>query len=229
MYYFFYYFLLYFIYCVLGYVLECGYCTIKNRKIILNRGFLIGPYIPIYGFGSMLVIILLKKYSNDLIVFFVMASIIVTVLEYFTSYIMEKIFKARWWDYSERKLNINGRVCLENTFLFGIGSVVIMYVINPYFESVLFSLSNNVLCVFAICFLVIFVFDVIVSAKLVYKISKTSVFINKDVTEQINDKIQNLLKNNFNLKIRLLNAFPTLKKQEIYKRISEVINRGNLK
>ena len=227
MYQFCYYFLLYFMYCVLGYVIECGYCSLKNRKIIFNRGFLIGPYLPIYGNGAMIIIIFLKKYLSDLLVFFVMSCVTTTFLEYITSYLMEKIFKARWWDYSERKLNINGRVCLENTLLFGIGSVFIMYLINPYFESILLSLSKNILITFSLIFLFTYIVDTTFSLLLVYKISKTSVFIKKDVSDQINNKIHNLLKKNFNLKIRLINAFPSIKKQDLYKKISEIINKSN--
>ena len=73
-----------------------------------------------------------KKYQNDLIITFFMSIIICGILEYFTSFFMEKIFNARWWDYSKRKFNINGRVCLENLVLFGIASCFIIYVTNQF-------------------------------------------------------------------------------------------------
>lgn len=107
------YFMLFFIYAILGWIIETTLVSIEKRKFV-NRGFLIGPYCPIYGFGGLAITILLKNYTKDPIVLFLMAVIICGTLEYFTSYIMEKIFKARWWDYSAKKYNINGRICLEN-------------------------------------------------------------------------------------------------------------------
>ena len=145
-----YYFLLYFMYCLFGYILECIFCTIVDKKVVLNRGFLIGPYLPIYGCGAITIIFLLKRYLDDPIALFVMAALVATILEYIASYFMEKIFKARWWDYSEQKFNINGRVCLLNTVLFGIGGLVIMYWINPVFTNFLHSFNKKILIVLGI-------------------------------------------------------------------------------
>jgi len=104
--------MLFFIYAILGWIIETTLVSIEKKKFV-NRGFLIGPYCPIYGFGGLAITILLKNYTKDPIVLFLMAVIICACLEYFTSYIMEKLFKARWWDYSKKKYNINGRICLE--------------------------------------------------------------------------------------------------------------------
>ena len=105
------YILIFFIYATAGWIMESTMISIQNKKFV-NRGFLIGPVCPIYGYGVVLVSVLLKKYQNDLIITFFMSIIICGILEYFTSFFMEKIFNARWWDYSKRKFNINGRVCL---------------------------------------------------------------------------------------------------------------------
>lgn len=117
------YVLVFFIYAFAGWIMETTSISIRNKKFV-NRGFLIGPVCPIYGYGVVLVSLLLQKYQNDIIVTFFMSIIICGFLEYFTSYFMEIIFKARWWDYSQRKFNINGRVCLENLVLFGLASCV---------------------------------------------------------------------------------------------------------
>ena len=119
------YFLLFVIYSLLGWALEVIGKLIECRKFI-HRGFLIVPYCPIYGCGALLITFLLKKYANDWIILFTMAIVICGSLEYITSYIMEKIFKARWWDYRHRKLNINGRVCLFTISPFGILGLLIM-------------------------------------------------------------------------------------------------------
>ena len=98
------YFLLFIIYAFLGWVMEVTAKLIQYKRFI-NRGFLVGPYCPIYGFGAVLITILLERYLYDPVILFVMAIVTCATLEYLTSWIMEKLFKARWWDYSNRKFN----------------------------------------------------------------------------------------------------------------------------
>ena len=91
------YFLEFYLYCVIGYISEVIFVRIVDKKWI-NRGFLIGPYLPIYGVGTMLIIFLLNGYYNDPFVIFVFSFIICSLVEYITSVLLEKIFKTRWWD-----------------------------------------------------------------------------------------------------------------------------------
>ena len=125
------YFLLFMIYSVLGWIMEVT-CKLIQYKRFINRGFLIGPYCPIYGCGGILITVLLNRYMSDPFVLFVMAILLCGTLEYLTSYFMEKAFKARWWDYSQRKFNINGRICLGTIIPFGILGLFISYVSNPF-------------------------------------------------------------------------------------------------
>ena len=129
------YFLLFFTYSVLGWIMEVTKTLIDKKKFV-NRGFLIGPYCPIYGYGVILLTILLKKYQSDIPATFIFSILICGTLEYFTSYFMEKIFHARWWDYSKRKFNINGRICLETLLPFGIMGCLILYIVNPAFLNI---------------------------------------------------------------------------------------------
>ena len=108
MYHFLFLFSLFIIYSFIGWTIEMVACAIANKKIV-NRGFLVGPYCPIYGFSSLIMIGVLQKYLNDAFVLFIMAIFICTFTEYITSYIMEKIFHARWWDYTNIPFNLNGR------------------------------------------------------------------------------------------------------------------------
>ena len=94
------YVLLFFIYAFLGWIMEVIGKLIQQKKFI-NRGFLIGPYCPIYGHGAILITILLSRYKANPFILFFMAILICSILEYATSYFMEKIFHARWWDYSQ--------------------------------------------------------------------------------------------------------------------------------
>lgn len=227
MYNFFYYFLLFFIYSVFGYILECAYCTIRNKRLILNRGFLVGPYVPIYGFGALAITYFLNEYLKDPIVLFIMACFIATLLEYVTSVIMEFIFKARWWDYSKEKFNINGRVCLLNTVLFGIGGLVIMYLINPLFLLILDSIKDTILIIIGVIFFVIFVIDVFISSTTIYKLRTNSIKINKELPGEISKQLNARLNKNKYFKKRLLNAFPNIKNIKVYNKINEIIQGKN--
>ncbi len=207
------YFMLFFIYAILGWIIETTLVSIEKRKFV-NRGFLIGPYCPIYGFGGLAITILLKNYTKDPIVLFLMAVIICGTLEYFTSYIMEKIFKARWWDYSAKKYNINGRICLETVVPFGILECLVMYVLNPITFKYLNMLSNSMLNIIsAICF-TIFITDNIVSYNVISSFTKTVKTINvgkiKDNTEEITKKVREVLIGKSFFNKRLMEAYPNL-------------------
>ena len=168
---------------------------IQDHKFV-NRGFLIGPVVPIYGTGGILITILLTKYQSDPIVLFCMAVIVCSILEYLTSYIMEKIFKTRWWDYSNKKFNINGRICLSNLILFGIMGLVMVYLINPLLK-----------CVVSIL-MVLFVIDFFVSFSVTSKIKNVGKVVFKDSTEEINAKVKDILLSKGKLTRRVIKAFP---------------------
>ena len=122
-------FLLFIFYSFLGWLMEVT-CKLIQYKRFINRGFLMGPICPIYGHGAIIMLILLKDFASNPFILFVMSMLVCTTLEYLTSYFMEKLFSARWWDYSNKKFNINGRVCLRNTLCFGILAIVLVYFLN---------------------------------------------------------------------------------------------------
>lgn len=117
------------IYSFAGWLYETTICSIGQRRFV-NRGFLNGPYCPIYGHGAVLVILVLGRLKNP-VVLFLAGAVLTCSLEYLTSYLMEKLFSARWWDYSKRKFNINGRVCLLGAVVFGAFSTVLILLIHP--------------------------------------------------------------------------------------------------
>jgi len=121
-------FMIFFLCSFIGYFMEVGWVFLGTKRLV-NRGFLCGPVIPIYGFGALLILFCLLRYYNDPVVVFVFGMIITSILEYFISFLLEKIFHNKWWDYSNTKYNINGRICLRNSFAFGVLSIVIIYLI----------------------------------------------------------------------------------------------------
>lgn len=219
------YFLLFIIYAFLGWAMEVILQLIQNKKFV-NRGFLIGPYCPIYGYGALLITFLLKKYTNDVITLFIMAILICGILEYLTSYFMEKLFKARWWDYTKNKFNINGRVCLETIIPFGLLGLLIMYVGNPFFIEKLNSIPKIWLNILFWGLLVTFITDYIVSTVVISYIKKALKFLGKDLdnTEEITKKIREVLKQKSPLHKRLANAYPSLEavRQKIKEKTEEI-------
>lgn len=207
------YFLLFIIYSFLGWCLEVT-CKLVEYKKFINRGFLIGPYCPIYGWGAVAITFLLYRYSYDPLVLFVMTTITCCILEYFTSLVMEKLFKARWWDYSKRKFNINGRVCLGTSIPFGIFGLILTYIVNPFFIGLLNKLQLSTINILAISLFTIYCIDTIVSSVVIFGFRKTSVNVGKegssDNTEQITAKVKEILIKKSWMHRRLINAYPSL-------------------
>ena len=129
------YFLYFVLYAMIGYICELAYCGILDGRLT-NRGFLFGPYLPIYGFGALLVVVPLMYFDAHPIVVFVMAFLLTSALEYVTSFLLEKIFHTKLWDYSKKFANINGRVCLLNSTLFGLLGLAATYFLPPLIISV---------------------------------------------------------------------------------------------
>ena len=126
------YLIYFFIYAVIGYISEVIYCSIPLKKLV-NRGFLHGPYLPIYGFGALLVVVPLMFFDAHPILVFLIAVLLTSLLEYMTSFLLERIFKTKLWDYSKNFANINGRVCLLNSTLFGLMGLGATYWLHPFF------------------------------------------------------------------------------------------------
>ena len=205
------YFLLFIMYSVLGWFVETIYASIDTKKLA-NRGFLIGPYCPIYGYGCLAIVLLLTKYMENPLILFGMSIIICSVLEFFTSYILEKIFNTRWWDYSDKKYNLNGRICLETMLPFGILGTLMMYFVNPFFTKLVKLLNGNTLYIVFTIILILFLIDNIVSFVVAGKYKKELKPVQKDETETIKKYTKKLFENNI-LHKRLIEAFPNLKEK----------------
>lgn len=203
-------FYMFILYSVLGWLMEVIIVSSKNKKITA-RGFLIGPWCPIYGFGALSITLLLKKYYNDPVVLFTMSFLIGTTLEYITSYIMEKLFHARWWDYSDHKFQINGRVSLTTSLGFGTLGLILIYILNPFFLRIIKNVPTIIFNIIMIIILIIFITDIITSYKIISNIKITKNTNIKDLTEQYNEEVKKVLKNKSIFNRRLLNAFPNLK------------------
>lgn len=202
-----YYFLLFLIYSFIGWLIEVIGKLIEKHKFI-NRGFLIGPICPIYGHGCILMILTLSRYKDNPLTLFIYAIFICSLLEYFTSYFMEKIFKARWWDYSTKRFNLNGRICAETMIPFGILGTLVICVINPIFEYLLNLFNFETIKITAIVLFIIYIVDYTISLIIMFGFKGTLKTVEKDGTEEITKKVKKILINKNVLYKRLIEAFP---------------------
>ena len=117
-------------YSFLGWILETCYASFTTRGFV-NRGFLNGPFCPVYGFGAVLIVCVLTPVRNDAFLLFILGTFLTSLLEYITGYILEKAFHTKWWDYSQRRFHLHGRICLPFSILWGILSVVLLQTLHP--------------------------------------------------------------------------------------------------
>lgn len=217
---------LFYIYSIAGWLMESIKISIKDKKLV-DRGFLFGPYCPIYGSGVVLITILLQKYHDDIPATFFLSMLICGTLEYVTSYIMEKIFKARWWDYSARKFNINGRICLETLIPFGIAGTSITIWLNPFIIKQLDIVPPLVMHITLGVISVLFIVDLVVSFKIILNLKEMNKEF-KDNTNEISEKVKRIVSKQLFPYRRLVNAFPRIKEnvkfsswEDIKKKIEE--------
>ena len=146
--------LYFFIYSFLGWCTEVAYATVKERRFV-NRGFLNGPWCPIYGVGVSAVVILLDGFRDSLLLLYLSSLVLVTLIEGMTGVIMDKIFHHKWWDYTGLPLNIGGYVCLPFSIAWGAACVVIVKGIHPLIERLVGFLPEAagvaLLCVLTVC------------------------------------------------------------------------------
>lgn len=151
LYYSIYYFM---IYSFVGWLLETSAVYLDNGYY-QSRGFIYGPFCIIYGFGMLMLIIILEPVEDNLFLYFILSTLLISFIEYFTGYYMEAIFKSRLWDYSNAPFNVNGYICLRNSILWGLLSLVIIKCIHPRINKLIRRIPENV-GIFSSCVILLF-------------------------------------------------------------------------
>ena len=141
--------LAFFIYSFLGWCTEVVYQYFKH-KVFINRGFLNEIFCPIYGFCALLIITCLSDVHLNFIWLFILTSVLTSVCEYATSFFLEKFFSLKWWDYTEDPFNLHGRICFHFSLAWGLASVFLVKVLNPFIISSIGDITSNVLGFLAI-------------------------------------------------------------------------------
>lgn len=162
---------LFFFYAVFGYIWEVIWVSSCQKKLT-NRGFLYGPLLPIYGFGAVFITLFVDhaivRLNDSYIVIFFSGLIIATALEFVSGYLIEKIFKVRYWDYTERFMNIKGLICLRSSLFFGVMSIFMMDYSNKYILELTEKIKNSNYNFVIYILIAIFSVDVVISVKQAY-------------------------------------------------------------
>ena len=159
-------FLLLMTYSIIGWCGEMVYCSICQRKLCEKRGFLNGPVCPIYGHGALVVLLCLHGGCKNPLLTFLLGAVLTSLVEYITSFAMEKLFHMRWWDYSQYKFHLNGRVCLLNSTLFGLASVFLCHFANPPISAWLAGLLVSGAAVpLSLILLAVYLTDIVLSVR----------------------------------------------------------------
>jgi uncharacterized membrane protein len=213
--------LFFFIYSIIGWLWETVYCSLKAKKFVY-RGFLIGPYCPIYGFGITMVLYFIEPFHNNLVLLYLFSTILVTLLEFFTSYCLEKIFHTTWWDYHNVPFNIQGRIALPVSAFWGAGCVFIVRVVHPFVNKVVEFLYNSFGMTLPVIIVCLLTADTVLSVLNMLSLQKTV----KNFHSKLENQAQNL-KLSFETRAQHFNNFI---ESEISKRkgFKEKINERKL-
>lgn len=207
------------IYSFLGWIMESIVRSVCEKKII-NTGFLIGPFCPIYGIGAIILFLFLDKFENKILSLFFVAIIVLTTWEYIVGVLLEKLFNTKYWDYSEQKFNFQGRICLVNSICWGILGVIFVEYIHPFIQSFILKI-NPILLKYIIVIVAIIMFaDMIISIIKVKNIKSTLERVEK-LNKEIKDKLKELRK----VKKEAEKTVPVENVQQIIQKLKRKRNR----
>lgn len=166
------------IYGFFGWIYESCYVSVKKGEVV-NRGFLNGPIIPIYGLGATIVIVTLSSFEDQIVLVFFGGMILASILEYLTSFLMEKLFHAKWWDYSDLKYNLKGRICLRSSIFWGFLSVLAVKVLTPFSDTLIEYISRRSGEYAAYVILAVFITDLLVTVVSTMQLDKKLTIMSK--------------------------------------------------
>ncbi len=203
----------FFIYSFLGWCMEIAYASVKKKQF-LNRGVLNGPLCPVYGIGMLLILTFFKSLENNFLFLIIGSGVVATLLEFFTGGLMERLFKKRWWDYSDYKYNLGGYVCLPFSALWGLAAALTLHFIHPFVRVIiqkLPALPGKIILIVAVALLII---DLISVLGIVFEVQKYNQQI-EELAEGMHQISNRLARAIFtHIERRMAKAHPELTKPE---------------
>lgn len=204
--------ILFSVYSFLGWVIETVFCSIRERRFI-SRGFLVGPVCPIYAFGSFLVLCLLEPFSQNILLTFALGTVVCSAVEYFASYLLEKIFKKSWWDYKDYPLNFNGRITLFYSLAWGGLCMILVSLVHPTMSRILRLIPGDFQVILSIIFAIAYIYDIFWSIHDAIQFNRRFAAV-AAIFERI-DRIKNLIALSADdKKLKLENELASLIKQQ---------------
>lgn len=159
------------VYAFIGWCAEVAYAALDTGKFV-NRGFLNGPYCPIYGCGVVIVVGALTPLKGNLLILFLGSFLLTSLLEFVTGFILEKAFHNKWWDYSDKPFNIKGYVCLKFSIYWGFACVFIMDILHPIIYKGITCIPYILGMILLIIFLGVFIVDLFITVSTILKLNK---------------------------------------------------------
>ena len=154
----------FYFYCFFGWVFESTYVSVKSRKFV-NRGFMRGPFLPIYGSGAIMMLVVSMPFQDNLILTYLAGCVGATVLEFVTGTVMEALFKVRYWDYSNQKFNYKGHICLGSTLAWGFLTIFMTEFLHRGVEKLVFSIPDLIITILTIALTLVILVDFTLSFK----------------------------------------------------------------
>lgn len=165
----------FFIYCFLGWCVESTIVSVTHRQLV-NRGFLKGPILPLYGFGALTMLVATMGVRDHLVLVYIYGTLGATALEYVTGVLMEAMFKMKYWDYSDKKFNLNGYICLKSSLFWGVLTLVMVKGIHVYIEPLVLKMPEQLLATIVFVVLVVFLIDLAESFRKAFDFQKLLVY-----------------------------------------------------
>ncbi|MDE6103276.1 MAG: hypothetical protein K2F60_01960 [Oscillospiraceae bacterium] len=195
---------IFFVYSFLGWCFETTLVSIEEKHFI-NRGFIRSPFLPIYGFGAITMILSGTPVIKDPVLVFIFGAVSATILEFITGWLLEVIFKTRYWDYSDTHYNVKGRICAEATLMWGFMTLLVNYKVHVHIEPIILKLNSRIILILDIILLIIFIIDFIASAKAAIDINNILKRLTEikneiaDIKIKIKDQLDDSLESNSKL------------------------------
>ena len=180
----------FYFYCFFGWIFESTYVSIKSRHFV-NRGFMRGPFLPIYGSGAIMMLVVSMPFQDNLILTYLAGCVGATLLELVTGMTMEALFKVRYWDYSNQKFNYKGHICLSSTIAWGFLTIFMTQFLHKGVEKLVLSIPYNILTILTVVLSVYIVADFTLSFKAAMDLRDVLIGLDKARAEM--EKIQKRL------------------------------------
>ncbi len=206
----------FYFYCFFGWCFESSYVSLKKRQPV-NRGFIRGPFLPLYGSGAVMMLLVSMPFQHNLLLTYIAGCIGATALEYVTGVVMEALFKVRYWDYSNQKFNFQGQICLSSTLAWGGLTILMTRVVHKPVEGLVFAIPEGVLSVVTFVLTIYIVADFTLSFKAA--IDLRDVLVKMEAAKEELERVQKRL----DVIIALSNEEWEAKKQERSLRAEELM------